>query len=99
MKRAVLTLVVLAAIVVGGQTISVADDTAQPAPAGGAAAPAQDGQKAIQNSGGCMPDGGCCGNGGCAQAVPATDKSAGSAATGGCPCGKMKQAPRKPAEG
>jgi len=99
MKRTALILALLAAIVAGGRTISVAEDSAQPGQPAGAAAPAPEGPKAMQNSNGCMPDGSCCGNGACAQAGGAAQNPTGGSAPGGCPCGKNKQAEKKPAEG
>lgn len=89
MKRTLLLAIALATTFAVGVTRSIAEDTGQQAPA--AAAPAQDGHKAVETTGGCMPGGGCCGDPACAQAAPSGEKAAGDQAEGGCPCAKMKK--------
>ena len=83
--------IALAITFVVGVTCSVAEEAGQPAPAGAApAAPAQNGGKAAETTGGCMQGGACCGDPACAQAAPSGEKASGDQAAGGCPCAKMK---------
>jgi hypothetical protein len=92
MKRTLLLAIALVTIFALGGTRSIAEDTGQQPPAAAPpAVPAQDGHKAVETTGGCMPGGGCCGDPACAQAAPSGEKAAGDQAEGGCPCAKMKK--------
>lgn len=89
MKRTLLAVVALVAIVAGGTTLSFAEDKTQKAPA--AAQPAKKRSKGVKKASGCMPDGSCCGHAACAHEHAANQPA--GAATGGCPCMKNKQKP------
>ncbi len=92
MKRTLLLATALAVTFAVGVSRSIAEDTGQKAPAAAApAAPAQDGGKAVEPAGGCMPGGGCCGDPACTHAAPSGEKAAGDQAEGGCPCAKAKK--------
>jgi len=95
MKRTLVAAIALVAVLTVGPALSRAEDQA-PQGAAPAAAPADTGGKAVEGSGGCMPDGSCCGQGACAGAAAAEKKGASESAdtaTGGCPCAKMKKKP------
>jgi len=100
MKRALIVagiVTLIAAVEVG---VSRAEEHVQQPQAAQQAAPAANADKAVETTGGCMPDGSCCGHGACAQAAKSSEKgSTGDAAgdatgegAGGCPCMKNKKA-------
>ena len=96
MKRALIGIGIIALVFAVGVTVSIAEEQTQQAPAGQQAAPAANADKAVETTGGCMPDGSCCGHGACAQAAAAGEKGAAAGDTaGGCPCMKNKKAKSK----
>ncbi len=92
MKRALIVVSMVALIAALQSGVSRAGDQLQQPEAAQPAAPAANADKAVETTGGCMPDGSCCGHGACAQAGKASEKASTGEAAGGCPCMKNKQA-------
>ena len=92
MKRALVAIGIAVLMFAVGATVGVAEEQTQPAAAAQQAAPAANADKAVETTGGCMPDGSCCGHGACAKAAAATEKGASADTAGGCPCMKNKKA-------